>query len=104
MQTVTSKDGTRIAYDRHGSARRASVTMPTQVVYGSKTMDVLRQGSRALAEVLPSAELRELEGVSHNVKMPLLAPVLAEFFTATTPGGYPHPATRASRLSAPPAP
>jgi pimeloyl-ACP methyl ester carboxylesterase len=63
-------------------AEWASVTMPTQVVYGSKTMDVLRQGSRALAEVLPNAELRELEGVSHNIKMPLLAPVLAEFFAA----------------------
>jgi hypothetical protein len=30
--------------------------------------------------VLPNAELRELEGVSHNVKMKRLAPVLAEFF------------------------
>jgi pimeloyl-ACP methyl ester carboxylesterase len=61
-------------------AEWASVTMSTQVVYGSKTADVLRQSSRALAEVLPNAELRELEGVSHNVKMNLLAPVLTEFF------------------------
>jgi hypothetical protein len=29
----------------------------------------------------PNAELRELEGVSHNLKMNVLAPVLAEFFT-----------------------
>jgi hypothetical protein len=41
---------------------------------------VLQHGSCALAEVLPNAELRRLEGVSHNVKMPVLAPVLAEFF------------------------
>jgi pimeloyl-ACP methyl ester carboxylesterase len=83
-------------------AEWAAVTMPTQVVCGAKTMDVLKQGSRALAEVLPNAELRELNGVSHNVKMPVLAPVLKEFFAARTTGGYPHPGTRASRLSAPP--
>ena len=59
----------------------ASVTVRTLVVYGAKSPTVLQQGSRALAEVLPNAELHELEGVSHNVKMSLLAPVLAEFFT-----------------------
>jgi hypothetical protein len=37
--------------------------------------------SRALSQVLPNAELRQLEGVSHNVKMNVLAPVLADFFT-----------------------
>jgi pimeloyl-ACP methyl ester carboxylesterase len=59
----------------------ASVAMPTLVVYGAKSPAVLQLGSRALANVLPNAQLRELEGVSHNVKMNLLAPVLAEFFT-----------------------
>jgi pimeloyl-ACP methyl ester carboxylesterase len=59
----------------------ASVTVPTLVAYGAKSAALLQQGSRALAEVLPNAELRELEGVSHNVKMNVLAPVLAEFFT-----------------------
>jgi pimeloyl-ACP methyl ester carboxylesterase len=71
-------------------AEWAAVTMPTQVVCGAKTMDVLKQGSRAVAEVLPNAELRELNGVGHNVKMPVLAPVLKEFFAASTTGGYPH--------------
>jgi hypothetical protein len=60
----------------------ASVTMPTLVVYGAKSPAVLQQGSRALAEVLPDAELRELSGVSHNVKMNVLAPLLADFFTS----------------------
>jgi hypothetical protein len=64
----------------------ASVTMPTQVVYGAKSPDELRQGSRALANVLPNAELHGLEGVSHNVKMNLLAPVLADFFTRAEHG------------------
>jgi pimeloyl-ACP methyl ester carboxylesterase len=57
----------------------ASVTMPTLVVYGAKSPALLQHGSRALAEVLPHAELRELEGVSHNVKMNILAEALAEF-------------------------
>jgi pimeloyl-ACP methyl ester carboxylesterase len=61
----------------------ASVTMPTLVVTGAKSPAVLQQGSRALAEVLPNAELRKLEGVSHNLNMKVLAPVLAEFFTVT---------------------
>ena len=34
--------------------------------------------------MLPNAELRKLEGVSHNLKMKKLAPVLAEFFTRET--------------------
>jgi hypothetical protein len=58
-----------------------SVTVPTLVVHGAKSVALLQQGSRALAGVLPNAELRQLEGVSHNVKMNVLAPVLAEFFT-----------------------
>jgi pimeloyl-ACP methyl ester carboxylesterase len=58
----------------------AAVTAPTLVVYGAKSPAVLQKGSRALADVLPNAHLRELEGVSHNVKMKALAPVLADFF------------------------
>jgi pimeloyl-ACP methyl ester carboxylesterase len=61
-------------------AEWAPVTVPTLVVAGAKSPAVLQEGSRALAEVLPNAELRKLEGVSHNVKMPALAPVLADFF------------------------
>jgi pimeloyl-ACP methyl ester carboxylesterase len=60
----------------------SSITAPALVAYGAKSPAVLREGSRALAAVLPNAELRELEGLSHNVKMNVLAPVLAEFFTA----------------------
>lgn len=67
-----------------------TVTVPTLVAHGAKSPDVLQEGSRALAEVLPNAELRKLEGVSHNVKMNRLAPVLTEFFAgedhAAAPG------------------
>ena len=62
----------------------ATVTMPVQVVYGSKSPALLQEGSRALAAVLPNAELRALEGVSHNLKMAPLLPVLAEFFSGET--------------------
>jgi pimeloyl-ACP methyl ester carboxylesterase len=67
----------------------ASVSVPTLVVYGAKSEPVLQQGSRALAEVLPNAELRELEGVGHNPKMDVLAPVLADFFTRDMDGAVP---------------
>jgi pimeloyl-ACP methyl ester carboxylesterase len=57
----------------------ASVKVPTLVVSGAKSPTELKNGSRALAEVLPNAQLHELEGVSHNVNMNKLAPVLAQF-------------------------
>jgi pimeloyl-ACP methyl ester carboxylesterase len=62
----------------------AAVTTPTLVMTGAKSPSVLQQGSRALAQVLPNAELRVLEGVSHNPKMKLLAPVVVEFLTGNT--------------------
>jgi pimeloyl-ACP methyl ester carboxylesterase len=57
----------------------ASVTMPTLVVAGEKSPEALRRSSRALAGALPNARFRELAGVSHNLKMKALAPVLGEF-------------------------
>ena len=62
----------------------AAVTVRTLVVYGAKSPEVLQRGSRALADVLPNAELRELEGVGHNLKMKVLAPVVAGFLTGET--------------------
>jgi pimeloyl-ACP methyl ester carboxylesterase len=67
----------------------ASVTVPTRVVYGGKSPGVLQQGSRALAQVLPNADLRELKGVSHNLKTGALAPLLAEFFTGEAAASAP---------------
>jgi pimeloyl-ACP methyl ester carboxylesterase len=63
----------------------ASVKVPTLVVYGARSPSVLQEGSRALADVLPNAELRELKGVSHNLKVNVLAPVLAEFYASSGP-------------------
>lgn len=57
----------------------ATVTCPTLVVYGSKTYPVLKHASKALAEVLPNATLRELAGQKHNVSESAIVPLLAEF-------------------------
>lgn len=79
-------------------------TARTLVVYGAKNPEVLQQGSRAQAHVLPNAELRKLEGVGHNLKMKTMAPVLADFLTGETevaahagPGGVAGP-DRADRV------
>ena len=63
-------------------AEWASITVPALVVHGSNSPINLKHGSRALAEVLPNAELRELDG-THNFKLKVLAPVLDEFFAGS---------------------
>ena len=57
----------------------ASVAATTLVVDGGKSPASLRKAADALAERLPDAERRTLEGQSHNVSMKVLAPVLEEF-------------------------
>ena len=74
------------------AAEWAPVTMPALVVYGAKSPTNLQKGSRALAEVLPNAELRGLEGMGHRLKVKLLAPVLGEFLaehSSAVPSGSP---------------
>ena len=58
----------------------ASVTMPALVVYGGDSPSGLQNGARALAGILPDAELRVLDGMGHRLKTNVLAPVLGEFF------------------------
>jgi pimeloyl-ACP methyl ester carboxylesterase len=69
-------------------AEWASVTVPTLVVHGSKSPINLKHGARALAEVLPNAELRQVAG-NHNFKLKVLAPVLAAFFADGDPAVAP---------------
>lgn len=49
------------------------------MLYGGKTYPVLKHASKALAEVLPKATLRELPGQSHDVSPKEIVPVLAQF-------------------------
>ncbi|HEX2234425.1 MAG TPA: alpha/beta hydrolase [Thermoleophilaceae bacterium] len=74
--------------DRHVRGRPvdesywARVVTPTLIVSGEKSPEKLRKGAAAIAAALPNAEHSALPGVSHNVKMGALAPVLADFFAA----------------------
>ncbi len=60
-------------------AEWSTLTARTLVMSGSKSPAQLRTAARALAEVLPNAEHRELERQSHNVAMKALAPVIADY-------------------------
>jgi pimeloyl-ACP methyl ester carboxylesterase len=60
--------------------RVASVTVPTLVLDGGASPAHLRNAARALADVLPRAQHRTLEGQTHAVDPEVLAPVLEAFF------------------------
>ncbi|HEX2131679.1 MAG TPA: alpha/beta hydrolase [Actinophytocola sp.] len=64
------------------TTRWSTVTMPTLVVDGGKSAAWMRTGVRAMADVLPNATYRTLDGQNHMVKPQALAPVLREFYTA----------------------
>lgn len=66
--------------------RWSAVQVPTLIVAGSKSPDWMRNGMKALAEVLPVAEHHTLEGQTHLVKPQVLAPVLTQFFAQSTGG------------------
>jgi pimeloyl-ACP methyl ester carboxylesterase len=60
--------------------RTSGVTVPTLAIAGGKSPEWLRNSMVAVANAIPTAEYRTLEGQTHNVKAKVLAPVLAEFF------------------------
>ena len=60
--------------------RAAIVAVPTLVVGGEKSPQFLRTAVKAVADVVPHAQLRLLEGQTHNVSAKRLAPVLIDFF------------------------
>ncbi|MEX0762026.1 MAG: alpha/beta hydrolase [Dehalococcoidia bacterium] len=62
------------------AGRWDSVTVPTLVIGGGKSPAWMRNGVKALADALPKAQHRTLEGQTHLVKPKALAPVLVEFF------------------------
>jgi pimeloyl-ACP methyl ester carboxylesterase len=62
------------------AARWASVTAPTLVMDGGKSSAWIRHANRSLANVLPNAQYRTLEGQTHIVKGEAHVPVLVEFF------------------------
>ena len=58
----------------------ACVTVPTLVMDGGKSPAWIRHANRALANVLPNAQYRTLEGQTHMVKAKAHVPTLLEFF------------------------
>jgi pimeloyl-ACP methyl ester carboxylesterase len=60
--------------------RTSGVTVPTLAIAGGKSPEWLRNSMVSVANAIPTAEYRTLDGQTHNVKAKVLAPVLAEFF------------------------
>jgi pimeloyl-ACP methyl ester carboxylesterase len=58
----------------------ASVTVPTLVISGGASPAFMHHGAQELANILPNAQHRTLEGQTHDVAPEILAPVLEEFF------------------------
>ena len=80
-----------LAYDHIGALgedatipteRAAQVTVPTLVITGGASFPFMHETAKALANVIPDAQQRSLEGQSHDVSADALAPVLIEFFRA----------------------
>ena len=57
-----------------------TITVPTLVVSGDASPRSLQLAAKATADAFPAAELRTLEGQTHDVAPEALAPVLKEFF------------------------
>jgi pimeloyl-ACP methyl ester carboxylesterase len=57
----------------------ASIDTPTLVLDGGRSPASLRTAADALAQHMPDAERRTLDGQSHNLSMKVLAPVLEDF-------------------------
>ena len=61
----------------------AGATMAVLAIDGGKRPAYMRNGMKALADVLPNATYRTLPGQTHMVNAKVLVPVLTEFFTAS---------------------
>jgi pimeloyl-ACP methyl ester carboxylesterase len=66
----------------------AAVTKPTLVLCGGASETWMRNGMQALADTLPDATLRTLDGQTHNLRPKVVAPHLVRFFhDGPAPGG-----------------
>ena len=73
-------DGAALGDDRSIPTNRAAkVIVPTLVMNGTMIPFML-DTARALANAIPQAQHRTLDGQSHDVNLEVLAPVLVEFF------------------------
>src|SRR6266536_2333274 len=61
--------------------RAAIVTAPTLVMNGGASYAFMYDTAQALGKAIPNAQVRTLEGQTHDVDPDVLAPVLMEFFS-----------------------
>jgi len=62
--------------------KAAHVAVPTLVMDGSASFPFMHVTATALANAIPNAEHRTLQGQTHEVAVSVLAPVLVEFFNS----------------------
>jgi pimeloyl-ACP methyl ester carboxylesterase len=74
------------------AARLASVRVPTLAMHGSKTDARLARAAHAVAEAVPGAQHRTLDGQTHNVSPTALTPAVTDFLIGKT-----HAASAATR-------
>jgi pimeloyl-ACP methyl ester carboxylesterase len=60
-----------------------SVAAPVLVMDGGESPAFMHDAARAVADSLPNAQRRTLQGQTHDVDPEVLAPVLAGFFNST---------------------
>lgn len=82
--------GATLAYDHPGllgpdaavpAERAAHVIQPALIMHGDTSYPFMAPTARALAAAIPAAQLRILDGQTHEPRPAVLAPVLAEFFS-----------------------
>ena len=74
--------GDKMAGDQLPTQQWTAVTGPTLVMDGGASPAWIRNSARALADVLPNAQHRTLEGQTHAAAPEVLAPEIARFFVA----------------------
>ncbi len=60
----------------------AAIEVPTLAIASAGSPDWLQQGARAVADAVPGAQHRILDGGFHEIPPELLAPVLRSFFSS----------------------
>jgi pimeloyl-ACP methyl ester carboxylesterase len=58
----------------------ASIQVPTLVIDGEESPEVMRHAAQSLAEALPDGRYRTLKGQGHDIVPAVVGPVLIEFF------------------------
>ena len=58
-----------------------SVNVPTLIMNGGASYAFMYDTAQALSKAIPHAQLRTLEGQTHDADLDVLAPVFVEFFS-----------------------